>query len=55
MDNITILNSVLKALNEVSVSGYDNHYRLIGSMNDIQRVIENIKNDEKTNEDVVEA
>ena len=55
MNNITILKSVLNALDAVTVSGYENHIRLVGSMNDIQKVIENLKKEETTEESADEA
>lgn len=55
MNNITILTSVLNALDTITVQGYDNHYKIIGSMNDIQKVIENLKKEETTEETADEA
>ncbi len=54
MNNITILTSVLNALNTITVQGYDNHYKIIGSMNDIQNVIEDLKKAEETAEEAAE-
>ena len=55
MNNITILTSVLNALDTITVQGYDNHYKIIGSINDIQKVIENLKKEETTEETADEA
>lgn len=55
MNNITILTNVLNALDTITVQGYDNHYKIIGSMNDIQKVIENLKKEETTEETADEA
>ena len=55
MNNITILTSVLNALDTITVQGYDNHYKIIGSMNDIQKVIESLKKEETTEETADEA
>lgn len=54
MNNITILKSVLNALDAVAVSGYENHIRLIGSMNDIQKVIKSLEEEKPEAEEVNE-
>lgn len=57
MDKITILTSVLNALDTITVQGYENHYKIIGSMNDIRRVINELENEEhvENKSDVIEA
>ena len=55
MNNITILTSVLNALDTITVQGYDNHYKIIASINDIQKVIENLKKEETSEETADEA
>lgn len=47
MNNITLLESVYKTLDTITVQGYENHYKLVACMNDIRRVIEEMSKSEE--------